>query len=270
VSDALLMRRAMEYASMLELLVMSHCEDRRLSAKGVMNEGLMSTKLGLRGIATASEDIAVARDIELCRYTGARLHICHISTARSVELVRRAKAEKLPVTAEVTPHNLSLTEDAVEGYNTNCKMYPPLRTEDDIKALRRALREGVIDCVATDHAPHTQEEKMLQFDEAPFGTLGLETAIGVLLKELHHDEGWTLTEIVKVMSVNASKILGIDDRFGCIKKGIEANVTLVDINKEWDVTHSELRSKSRNSCFMKASLKGRVAATLCAGKLWKF
>ncbi len=270
VADALLMRRAMEYASMLDLLVMSHCEDKRLSAEGVMNEGLSSTQLGLRGIAPASEEIAVARDIELARYTGARLHLCHLSTARSVELLARAKAEGLPITAEVTPHNLALTDESIEGYNTNCKMYPPLRTAADVAALRKALREGVVDCVATDHAPHTQEEKMRQFDEAPFGTLGLETALGVVLTELHHRDKWSLAEIVKVMSTRPAEVLGMSTSLGRISEGVEANLTLVDVNREWEVIPSELRSKSRNSCFMKTKLKGRVSATLCAGKIWKF
>lgn len=270
VSDALLMRRAMEYASMLGLLVISHCEDKRLSAEGVMNEGLSSTRLGLRGIAPASEEIAVARDLELARYTGARLHLCHLSTARSVELVRRAKAEGILVTAEVTPHHLTLTDEEIEGYNTNCKMYPPLRTASDVAALRKALRDGVVDCVATDHAPHTQEEKMRQFDEAPFGTIGLETALGVVLTELHHKDGWSLAEIVKVMSSKPAEILGMSETFGKISEGLQANLTLVDVGRQWEVLPSEIRSKSRNSCFMKKTLKGRVAATFCAGKLWKF
>ena len=149
VSDSLLMRRAMEYASMLDLIVMSHCEDKNLSSQGAMNEGLSSTKLGLLGIPAASEDLAVARDIELARLTGARLHVCHLSTARSVELVRRAKSEGIPVTAEVTPHHLALTDEKVEGYDTHFKMNPPLRRTEDVKVLRQGLKEGVIDCIAT-------------------------------------------------------------------------------------------------------------------------
>lgn len=270
VADALLMRRAMEYASMLDLLVMSHCEDTRLSAGGVMNEGLTSTMLGLRGIASASEEIAVARDIELARYTGARLHICHISTARSVELVRRAKEEGLLVTSEVTPHNLTLTDSAIEGYNTNCKMYPPLRTQTDIDALKKGLADGVIDCIATDHAPHTQEEKMRQFDEAPFGTIGLETALPVILTELYHKEKWNLSRIVETMSTRPAEILGIQDRFGRVTAGQEANLAVVDVDGEWVVARNELRSKSSNSCFMRTQLKGKVLATVCAGKLWQF
>ncbi len=270
VSDSLLMRRAMEYASMLNLIVMSHCEDKRLTANGVMNESLTSTKLGLHGIPAASEEIAVARDIELARMTGARLHVCHLSTARSVELVRRAKKEGIPVTAEVTPHHLALSDESIEGYNTNFKMNPPLRLEEDIKAVRQGLKEGVIDCVATDHAPHTQEDKMQEFDAAPFGVIGLETALGIVLTELHHREKWSLNFIAKVMSHNPAKILNLNSGFGKITKGSEANLALVDIHKEWQVTLGELRSKSRNSCFLNRNLKGKVVTTICAGKLWRF
>ncbi len=270
VADSLLMRRAMEYASMLGLIVMSHCEDRRLSGGGVMNESFVSTCLGLRGIPGASEEVAVARDIELSRLTGAKLHICHVSTARAVELVRRAKKEKLPVTAEVTPHHLALTDESAEGYNTNAKMNPPLRGDDDVTALRKALKEGIIDCVATDHAPHTDEEKMREFDDAPFGVIGLETALGVVLTELYHGEKWTLSEIVKVVSTRPREILGIDPSFASFEKGAEANLALVDVNKEWTVDAPELRSKSKNTCFMHRKMKGRVMATICAGKLWRF
>jgi len=266
VADSLLMRRAMEYASMLDLIVMSHCEDKRLSAQGVMNEGFISTKMGLQGIPRASEDIAVARDIELVRLTGARLHLCHLSTARSVELLRRAKEEGLSVTAEVTPHNLTLEDKCVEGYNTNFKMYPPLRMNEDVTAVRQALKEGVIDCVATDHAPHTEEEKMMEFDQAPFGTIGLETSLAVILHELYHGEKWSLCEIVKRMSSNPARILNLGPEFGGIRKGVEANLTLVDVNQEWKVSKKDFLSKSRNSCFLSSVLKGRVVATICAGK----
>lgn len=270
VGDSLLMRRALEYASMLNLIVMTHAEDKRLSAGGCMNEGCSSTRLGLRGIAPVSEDAAVARDIELARMTGAHLHVCHISTARAVELVRRAKKEGLNVTAEVTPHHISLSDESLEGYNTNFKMNPPLRTKEDIQALRQALKEGTIDCVATDHAPHTDEDKMREMDDAAFGVIGLETAFGIVATELYHKEKWPLAKIVDVMSVKPAKILGLGPEFGQIKKGCEANIVLVDLEKEWPVTHKEFESKSRNSCFLNLKLKGRVAGTVCAGKYWKF
>lgn len=270
VADSLLMRRALEYASMLDLIVMSHAEDLRLSASGVMNEGLCSTRLGLKGIPGASEEAAVARDIELARLTKGRLHICHLSTARSAELVRRAKQEGLNVTAEVTPHHLALTDESVEGYDTFFKMNPPLRTGDDRKALRQALREGVIDCIATDHAPHTDEEKMREFDEAPFGVTGLETALPSALTELYHAEKWTLAEIVRVMSMRPAEILKLGPAFGRLEKGAEANLTVVDVSKEWTVNIEEFQSKSKNSCFVGKKLKGKIMATLCAGKLWKY
>ncbi len=270
VSDSLLMRRAMEYAAMLGLIVMSHCEDKNLSACGVINEGLVSTTLGLRGISGASEEVAVARDIELARLTGAHLHLCHLSTARSVELVRRAKAEGIRVTAEVTPHHLYLTDAMAEGYNTNSKMNPPLRLPEDTAALQAALKEGVIDCVSTDHAPHTPEDKMQEFDHAPFGVIGLETAFGVVATALYHTGKASLRDIANYMSLNPGRILNLKDRFGLIQTGVEANLVLVDPDREWVVTHEEFRSKSRNSCFLKMKLKGKVLATVCAGKSWRF
>ena len=270
VPDSLLMRRAMEYASMLNLIVMSHCEDKRLSAEGVMNEGLMSTVLGLRGMPGASEEVAVARDIELARLTGAHLHVCHVSTARAVELIRRAKAEGVRVTAEVTPHHLLLTDEAAEGYNTNAKMNPPLRRDQDVACMQDALLEGVLDCIATDHAPHTQEDKMQEFDHAPFGVIGLETAFGVVATALYHTRKATLAQIATFMSLRPAQILGLGPDYGRITPGAQANLTLVDPDQEWTVTHEELRSKSKNSCFLKMKLKGKVLATVCAGKLWRF
>ncbi|MDD5670989.1 MAG: amidohydrolase family protein, partial [Candidatus Omnitrophica bacterium] len=218
----------------------------------------------------ASEDVAVARDIELARLTGGRIHFCHLSTARAIELVRRAKAEVVRVTADVTPHHLTLTDEAVEGYNTSCKMNPPLRSQADLKALRQGLRDHIVDCIATDHAPHSAEDKMAEFDEAPFGTIGLETALAVALTELYYGEKFPLSEIVRWMSSNPAQILNLGPAFGRITKGQMANLTLVDINKTWVVAPGEIVSKSRNSCFMNRELKGKVLATVCAGKLWRY
>ena len=270
VSDSLLMRRAMEYASMLDLVVISHCEDRRLVAHGVMNEGLMSTRLGLKGIPSEAEEIAVARDIQLAQLTGAHLHIAHVSTARSVQLIGEAKADRIPVTAEVTPHHLSLSDASVEGYNTNCKMNPPLRTQADVDAVQRALKEGVIDCVATDHAPHTEEEKMLEFDDAPFGVIGLETALGVCLTALVHSKKMAMGELVEKMSVRPAEILKLSNGFGEIRKNTEANLTLVDLEEEWVVKQEDFMSKSKNSCFIGKKLKGKVKVTICRGHLWDY
>lgn len=270
VTDSLLMRRAMEYASMLDLLVISHCEDRQLSAGGVMNEGLMSTRLGLKGIPAESEEIAVARDIQLARLSGARLHLTHVSTAGSVKLIRQAKDEGMAVTADATPHHLSLTDEAVEGYNTNFKMNPPLRTKTDVDALQKGLKGGIVDCVATDHAPHTDEEKMLEFDEAPFGVIGLETAFSVCLTEMVHSKKLTLGDLVFRMSARPAEILKLPPGFGEIRKGTEANLTLVNLDEEWTVDANQFVSKSKNSCFIGKKLKGRVAATLCMGNLWVY
>lgn len=270
VSDSLLMRRAMEYASMLDLLVISHCEDRGLAAKGVMNEGLMSTQLGLKGIPAEAEEVAVSRDILLARLSGARLHVAHVSTAGSVELVRRAKEDGISVTAEVTPHHLTLTEASMEGYDTRFKMNPPLRRREDVEALQKALREGVIDCVGTDHAPHTEEEKMLELNEAPFGVTGLETALGVLLTELVHTQKMSLSELLVRMSVRPAEILKLPAGFGEIRKGSEANFALLDLHQEWEVKSEEFLSKSKNSCFIGRKLKGKVAATLCRNKFWNY
>ena len=270
VGDSLLMRRAMEYASMLDLLVISHSEDKRLSAGGVMNEGLMSTQLGLKGIPDESEDVAVMRDIQLARLTGARLHIAHVSTARAVKLIREAKSEGISVTAEVTPHHLALTDGSVEGYSTNFKMNPPLRAEEDLEAVREGLKDGTIDCVATDHAPHTEEEKMLEFDEAPFGVIGLETALAVCLTELIHSKKMTLGELVLRMSTRPAEILKLGEGFGEIRKGTEANFTLIDLEEEWVVRAEDFISKSKNSCFIGKKLKGCTAATFCMGQFWTY
>lgn len=270
VSDSLLMRRAMEYASMLDLLVVSHAEDKRLTAKGVMNEGIMSTRLGLPGIPNASEDVAVSRDILLAELTGARLHITHISTRGAVEQIRRAKERKISITADVTPHHLTLTDDALDGYDTNFKMMPPLRTERDRKALVEGLKDGSIDAIATDHAPHTEEEKMAEFQDAPGGVTGLETALGVVLTEFYHRKLMDLRSLVERLSTRPAEILKLLPGFGELRVGTEANLTLVDVDQEWTVQKEEFVSKSKNSCFLGKKLKGRVVATICRGRLWRF
>src|SRR3989338_1725741 len=217
VSDSLLMRRAMEYASMLGLLVVSHAEDKRLSSDGVMNEGIMSTRLGLKGIPNASEEIAVSRDILLAQLTGAPIHLTHISTKESVDLIRRAKMKNLKVTADVTPHHLALTDEVLEHYDTNFKMMPPLRTEADRKAILEGLQDGTIDAIATDHAPHTDEEKMAEFQDAPSGVTGVETALGVVLTKLYHEKVLDLKDIVMKMSTRPAEILKLPAGFGEIK-----------------------------------------------------
>lgn len=270
VQDSLVMRRAMDYASMLDLLVIQHVEDQILSANGVMNEGLMSTKLGLHGIPSASEVVAVLRDVELAKLTGARLHLQHLSTKEALDIVRKAKSEGVSVTCEVTPHHISLTDEALLDYDTNFKMNPPLRTEEDRQALVKGLSDGTVDIIASDHAPHTEEEKMEEFKDAPYGVIGLETSLGVVLTELYHKKILSLEDVVRKMSTRPAEILKLPTGFGEVRVGSVANITFVDLNQEWTVRAEDFVSKSRNSCFVGKKLKGRVTATLCSGRLWKW
>ncbi len=267
VSDSLLMRRCMEYASMNNLVVITHAEDHRLSGDGVMNEGVFSTSYGLIGVPAESEIIAVARDIELARLTKADLHIAHVSAAGAVDLIRRAQKEGLSVTAEAAPHHFSFTDELLGTYNTNLKMNPPLRSARDVAAIKEGLRDGTIGMIATDHAPHTEEDKMAEFNYAPVGTIGLETAVGVTLTELYHKKVLTLGQVVEKLSVNPAKRFGMKG-YGSIREGALANLTLVDIEEKWNVTKEGLVSKSKNSCFLGQDLKGRVKATFCLGRFW--
>lgn len=269
VSDSLLMRRCMEYASMHNLVVITHAEDHRLSADGVMNEGIFSTSYGLRGVPVESEIIAVARDIELAKLTKADLHIAHISAAGAVDLVRRAQKEGLSVSAEAAPHHFSLTDETLGTYNTNLKMNPPLRSAQDVEAIKEGLRDGTIGMIATDHAPHTEEDKMAEFNYAPVGTLGLETAFGVALTELYHKKVLTLSQVVEKLSINPAKRFNLKG-YGTIREGVLANLTLVDVDEKWTVSKENLVSKSKNSCFLGQELKGRVKATFCLGRFWNY
>ncbi|MBU1863011.1 MAG: dihydroorotase [Candidatus Omnitrophica bacterium] len=269
VAHTLVFRRALEYAHMLGLLVMIHAEDTNLSKNGLIHEGLISTQLGLRGIPHAAEDIIVARDIELAKLTGARIHFQHVSTKRAIALIREAKHEGVAVTAEVTPHHLALIDEDIISYDTNFKVNPPFRSREDREALCKGLQEGVIDAIATDHAPHQEMEKDVEFDQAPFGTIGLETALAVILTQLYHTKRLSLKDIVQKMSVNPQAILGLTD-FAEVKTGIEGNICLVDVNKEWMVEKNTLHSLSKNSCFLGAKLKGKVVATVCQGEIYRF
>ena len=264
VMNSAVMRRAMEYARMFRLPVISHCEDTSLSEDGVMNEGRVSTELGLRGIPNASEDVMVARDIELAALTGAHVHIAHVSTRGSVELIRRAKERGIGVSAETCPHYLVLTDEAVTGYNTHAKMKPPLRTLKDVEAVRKGLQEGVIDVIATDHAPHAQVEKEMEFDSAPFGITGLETAVPIALQLV--DEGvLTLNEMVLKMSVKPAKLLNIDR--GNLSIGAVADITIIDPRVTWVVDPAQLKSKGKNTPFEGWKMKGRVTHTIVGGKV---
>ena len=264
VVNNLVMRRALEYAKMFKLPVISHCEDLALADDGVINEGKISTELGLRGIPNASEDVMVARDIALAELTGGHIHIAHVSTGGAVELIRRAKGKGVNVTAETCPHYLVLTDEAVRGYNTNAKMKPPLRSAREVAAVRAGLQDGTIDAIATDHAPHSQEEKEREFDYAPFGIIGLETALPIVLRLV--EEGvLTLRDVVLKMSVNPARILGINK--GSIAIGEAADITMIKPGATWVVDAGNLKSKSRNTPFDGWKMRGMVSYTIVGGRV---
>ncbi len=258
------MRRAMEYSKAFGLTLLSHCEEPSLAEKGVMNEGLVSTELGLRGIPNAAEDVMVGRDLALAELTGARVHICHVSTAGSVRMIREAKQRGVKITAETCPHYFTLTEEAVRGYNTMAKMNPPLRTAEDVAAIKQGLRDGAIDVIATDHAPHALDEKAVEFDNAPFGIVGLETAVGLAFK-LVQEEVISPAEMVRLMSWNPARIVKLDK--GTLSAGADADITIIDPNAEWTVKAAEFRSKSKNTPYEGWKLKGRAVRTIVGGKL---
>ncbi len=266
VANSQLMRHALEYAKMAGLLLIEHCEDASLTHRGVMNEGLNSTLLGLKGIPAAAETIIVARDIELAHYLKTKIHLAHMSLKRSVELIRWAKAQGIEVTAEVTPHHFTLTDDMVKSFDTRTKVNPPLRTTEDVEALKEALRDGKIDCIATDHAPHTQEEKEFEYDQAPFGMIGLETALGLGVTELVEKKYLTWPQLVDKMSSQPARIAGLAYK-GEIKEGKDADIVIIDPQREWVVRKEEFASKSKNSPFVGWKLKGLVKMTICGGKI---
>lgn len=265
IQDGSFLRKVLAYSKVCDAVVNLHCEDKSLTADGVMNEGLTSLRLGLRGMPSAAEAMAVQRAIELARLTGAKVHIAHVSTKEAVDIIRRAKEQGVSVTAEVTPHHLTLTEEAVGNYDTNAKMNPPLRTDEDVATLREGLAEGVIDCIATDHAPHAIEEKETTFDEAPFGIVGLETAVGVLWTELVHKAGFSVMRLVEAMSTKPCQIFGFDG--GTLKEDSRADVTVIDPNAEWMVSPTQFRSKGRNTPYSGWKLKGKVVLTICGGRI---
>ncbi len=262
-----LMRQAMEYSLAFGLPVIDHCEDTALSENGQMNEGIIATRLGLCGIPAAAEESIVARDLALAHLTGARLHIAHTTTEGSVELIRRAREKGIRVTAEVTPHHLTLTEEKVLGYDTNAKVNPPLRTKRDIEALIGGLKEGVIDIIATDHAPHTGNDKLSEFALAPFGISGLETALGSLMSLVHAGE-LTLAMLIAKLTCGPAKIIGTGyGKLGSLEVEAPAEVTIFDPNREWLVDTSDFASKGKNTPLNGEKLKGKVMATIYQGKL---
>jgi len=265
VYDAELMRRVFEYCRMFDKPFLAHEEVLELTAGGVMHEGLVSMVLGLTGMPAAGEEVMIGRDIALAEVTGGRLHVMHLSTAGGVELVRRAKARGITVTAEATPHHFTLTDECLRHFDSNYKMSPPLRTAADVEAIREGLADGTIDCIATDHAPHALEKKMLELDRAPFGILGLETAVGLSVTRLVVPGRLDWLRLVEAMSTLPARILGIDR--GSLAVGAVADVTLIDPHMTWEVDASEFRSKSVNTPFDGWQLTGRAVATIVGGRI---
>jgi dihydroorotase len=265
VMDSEVMRRALEYSKMFDLPVLAHCEDEKLAGPGVMNEGRMSTILGLRGIPNQAESIIVGRDIQLAELTGGRLHICHVSARESVDLVREAKRKKIRVTCEVTPHHLALTEEALRDYDTSTKVNPPLRAAADQEALWKGIRDGTIDAIATDHAPHTEIEKDWPFVDAPFGVIGMESAIPVVMTMVRKRKGLSFEDLLPLLTTGPAQVLGIDK--GTLAPGKDADVTVIDpeLTKVFGV--EDLRSKSRNCPFLGMELTGFPVVTIVAGKV---
>jgi len=264
VSDSQMMRRALEYASNYNIMVISHSEDFSLSRNGAMNEGFVSTRMGLKGIPSIAEEIMVYRDLALAEYTGCPLHLAHISTKESINLIRLAKQKGCPVTAETAPHYFSLTEEAVDDYNTNAKMNPPLRTQEDLDAVIGALIDGTIDVIATDHAPHSILEKDIEFDQAANGIIGLETSVPLalaLFRKGYIDEA----RLVELLSENPAKILGV--KGGSLSIGADADIAVIDPEHQFVLHENDIASKSKNSPFIGAKLQGKALLTICGGRI---
>jgi len=260
-----LMLQALKKAKEQDILVISHCEDKSLSAGGVVNLGIISTRLGLRGISCESEYKRVQRDLQLAEKAKARIHIAHVSCKESVELIAQAKKKGIKVTTEVTPHHFYLTDEAVLGFDTNMKMNPPLRNKNDLRALKEGLKKGIIDVVASDHAPHTENEKEIEFERAEFGVIGLETGLAVRISELVKTGLLDWPDLVKKLCLNPAKILGIAK--GTLGVGRDADIIVVSSDKEWVVKKEEFVSKSKNSAFLGKKLTGVVEYTICNGRI---
>ena len=266
VLNSQLMRRALQYSKMADVLLIQHCEDPLLSAGGVMNEGNVSTLLGLKGDPGVSESVIVSRDIELAKYEKARVHLAHMSLRRSIELIRVAKSQGIQVTAEACPHHFTLTDEMVKSFDTSNKVNPPLRTQDDVEAVKEAIADGTIDCIVTDHAPHTQEDKEVDFDHAPCGMIGLETSVGLTITELVKTNVISWTQMVDKMSTAQAKIVGIENK-GILKEGADGDITIIDPDKEWVVSKADFVSKSNNSPFIGRKLQGKAVVTIYGGKV---
>jgi len=261
-----IMRRALEYAQMFNIPIITHAEDVYLCGEGIMNESFEGTRLGLKGRPAVGEVIAVLRDVKLCQFVGGRLHVAHVSTAGAVEAIRQAKKEGVNVTAEVAPHHFVLTDDEIgKEFNTNLKVNPPLRTKKDVAAVIKGLVDGTIDCIASDHAPHSEEDKDVEFDQAPSGMTGLETTLG-LVKTYLVDKGYlSWADAIRKMTVAPARILGLS--VGTMEKGSEADITVIDPDKKWTVKMQNFRSKSQNSPFVGWKLSGKVSYTILGGRV---
>jgi dihydroorotase len=264
IMSAGIMKRVMTYGKMYDLLMITHCEDKTLSGEGVVNSGIIATMLGLKGIPREAEEVMLARNIILAKATGAKLHIAHVSTKGSVELIKRAKEEGVNITAEVTPHHLTLTDEAVYNYDTNTKVFPPLRSREDIEALIEGLKDGTIDAIATDHAPHTKDDKKVPYDMAPFGISGLETAFSVINTFLVQTGIITMKALVNYMSMNPARILGISNG---IRVGATADIVIVNPYEEYTVDKEKFKSKGKNTPYHGMKLKGVVEYTIVEGQI---
>ncbi|MBU1147462.1 MAG: dihydroorotase [Candidatus Omnitrophica bacterium] len=265
VDDSELMLKALKDSKKEKILMVCHCEDKSLSGRGMVNRGFIATRLGMRGISNESEYKRVERDIKLAEKAGAAVHIAHVSCKESVEIIRKAKKKGINVTADTAPHYFSLSEDELIDYNTNMKINPPLRAKDDVSAIKQGLKDGTIDAIASDHAPHTENEKDIEFEYAALGSIGLETELAVAITELVHTGLLSWSDLVKKMSGNPSKILRIDK--GTLSAGTIADVIVVSPEKEWVVKKKDFVSRSKNSAFLERKLKGMVEYTICKGKI---
>jgi dihydroorotase len=267
VTSPAVFRRALEYAGSLGLLVIDHCEEKDLAGEGVMNEGAVSVRLGLPGIPAEAELLPVLRDIELSRLTGQRVHIAHVSTKLAVEAIREAKKRRISVTCEATPHHFTLTDEAVASFDTSTKMNPPLRAKEDLDAVIAGLADGTVDCIATDHAPHAYEEKMVEYDKAPNGIIGLQTAVPLALDRLVRPDRISLKRMVDALSCAPARILGLEGK-GRIAPGADADLTLFNPRKETCLKAKDILSLSKNSPFLGMKLKGAVVATVIGGEIY--
>jgi dihydroorotase len=263
VVSAEIMRRALEYCQMFDRAVLSHCEDLDLSRGGVMHEGFESMRLGLRGMPAAAEEVAVSRDVALAELTGGRLHILHISTAGSVDKIRRARQRGVRVSAEVCPHHFTLTDQNLRTFDSNYKMSPPLRTEADVEALIAGLKDGTVEVIVSDHAPHAPEKKMRELDQAPGGVIGLETLLPICVRSLIEPGHLTWPQLIEKLTINPARVLGIDR--GTLRTGAKADVTVIDPAVEWTIDPKQFRSKSRNSPFAGWKVKGRATTVIVGG-----